>query len=75
MVIPPVPSLLTMLLAVVVLVAIVVIARSSRTWTTYPSRVATFLSGAWSPVVAGLVTVLYRPHGVGVVSRARRRPR
>jgi Dolichyl-phosphate-mannose-protein mannosyltransferase len=59
MVIPPVPSLLTGLLAVLVLGGIVVIARRSRAWSTYPSRVATFLSGAWSPVLAGAVTVLF----------------
>jgi hypothetical protein len=59
MVSPPSPSLLTMLLAVLVLGGIIVIARRSRNWTTYPSRVDTFLSGAWSPVVAGLVTVVF----------------
>src|SRR5438876_3543044 len=55
---PPVPTLLPVLLAVLVFGGIIVIARSSRNWTTYPSRAATFLSGAWSPVVAGIVTVL-----------------
>ena len=59
MVTPPFPSLLTVLLAFVVLGAIIVIARWSRNWTTYPSRIATFLSGVWSPVVAGIVTVLF----------------
>ena len=52
------PSLLTASLAVLVLIGIIVIARVSRSWTTYPSRAAAFLSGAWSPVVAGVVTVL-----------------
>jgi dolichyl-phosphate-mannose-protein mannosyltransferase len=56
---PPGPSLLTVLLALLVLAGIIVIARRSRNWTTYPSRVGTFLSGAWSPVVAGIVTVLF----------------
>jgi dolichyl-phosphate-mannose-protein mannosyltransferase len=56
---PPVPSLVTMLLAVLVLTGIIVIARWSRNWTTYPSRAAAFLSGAWSPAVAGIVTVLF----------------
>jgi hypothetical protein len=59
MVAPPFPSLLTVLLAFLVLGAIIVIARWSRNWTTYPSRIATFLSGVWSPVVAGIVTVLF----------------
>jgi hypothetical protein len=58
MVTPPFPSLVTVLLALLVLGGIVVIARWSRNWTTYPSGVATFLSGDWSPVVAGIVTVL-----------------
>lgn len=56
---PPVPTVLTALLALLVLGAIIVIARWSRNWTTYPSRVATILSGAWSPVVAGIVTVFF----------------
>jgi len=59
MVSPPFPTLLTVLVAVLVLGGIVVIARCSRNWTTYPSHVATFLSGAWSPVVAGIVTVIF----------------
>jgi hypothetical protein len=58
MVSPPFPSVLTALLAVLVLGGIIFIARWSRNWTTYPSRVAAFLSGAWSPFVAGIVTVL-----------------
>ena len=58
MVSPPFPSLLTLQFALLVVGAIVVIARLSRRWTIYPSRVAAFLSGAWSPVLAGLVTVL-----------------
>src|ERR1700681_3933493 len=58
MISPPLPSLSTVVLAFVVLGGIIVIARWSRNWTTYPSRVGTFLSGAWSPVVAGIVTVL-----------------
>jgi len=59
MIAPPGPSLLTVLLAVLFLGGIIVIARWTRNWTIYPSRVATFLSGAWSPVVAGAVTVLF----------------
>ena len=59
MVSPPLPSLLSAVLAVLVLGLIIVIARSSRHWTTYPSRAATLLSGVWSPVVAGIVTVLF----------------
>jgi hypothetical protein len=59
MVAPPLPSLLSALLAILVLGGIIVIAHSSRHWTTYPSRAATFLSGAWSPIVAGIVTVLF----------------
>ena len=53
---PPVASLLTVLLAVLVLGGIIVIARSSRNWTTYPSRVGRSSVGPWSPVVAGIVT-------------------
>jgi len=59
MVIPPAPSAWTALLAVLVLGGIIVIARRSRSWTSYPSAAAAFLSGAWSPVVAGVVTVLF----------------
>jgi hypothetical protein len=59
MVIPPAPSVWTALLAVLVLGGIIVIARRSRGWTSYPSAAAAFLSGAWSPVVAGVVTVLF----------------
>jgi len=55
---PPLPSLLTATLAVLVLVGIVVIARWSRNWTRYPSRIAAFLSGPWSPAVAGIVTLV-----------------
>jgi hypothetical protein len=58
MVVPPFPTLVSVLLAVLVLAGIIVIARYSRNWTTDPSRIATFLSGAWSPVVAGAVTIL-----------------
>jgi hypothetical protein len=58
MVSPPLPSLLTAAVAVLVLIGIIVLARWSRNWTTYPSRAAAFLSGPWSPVVAGLVTVV-----------------
>ena len=59
MISPPLPSLSTVVLAFPILGGIIVIARWSRNWTTYPSRVGTFLSGAWSPVVAGLVTLLF----------------
>jgi hypothetical protein len=59
MVSPPLPSLLTALLAVLVLIGIIVIARSSRNWTTFPSRAAAFLSGPWSPAVAGIVTLFF----------------
>jgi dolichyl-phosphate-mannose-protein mannosyltransferase len=55
---PPLPSLLTASLAILVLIGIVVIARWSRNRTNNPSRVAAFLSGPWSPVVAGIVTVV-----------------
>jgi hypothetical protein len=55
---PPFPSLLMALMAVLVLAAIVVVARWSRSWTAYPSRAATLLSSTWAPVVAGIVTVL-----------------
>src|SRR6185436_14181022 len=58
MVSPPLPSLLTASVAVLVLLAIVVIARWSRHWTHYPTRVAAFLSGRWSPAVAGIVTIV-----------------
>ena len=58
MVSPPIPSLLTVLFAVLVAGGIFGIARWSRNWTTYPSRASTLLSGAWSPIVAGMVTVL-----------------
>ncbi len=53
---PPGASLLSVLLAILVLGGVFVIARASRNWTTYPSRAAAVLSGAWSPVVAGIVT-------------------
>jgi hypothetical protein len=53
---PPDPSFLTVVLALVVLGGIIVIARASRRWTSYPLGVATFLSTPWSPVVAGIVT-------------------
>ena len=46
MVTPPIPSFVTVMLSVLVLGAIIVIARRSPHWTTYPSRVAAFLSGA-----------------------------
>jgi hypothetical protein len=59
MVSPPLPSLSTVSLAILVLIGVIVIARWSRSWTNYPSRVAAFLSGAWSPVVAGIVTMLF----------------
>jgi hypothetical protein len=59
MVSPPAASLLTVLLAVLVLGGIIVIARWSRNWTTYPARVVTVLSGAWSPVVAGIATFVF----------------
>jgi Dolichyl-phosphate-mannose-protein mannosyltransferase len=59
MVKPPFPSLLTVLLAFMLLGGIVVVARWSRNWTAYPSRAARFLSGRWSPLVAGIVTVLF----------------
>ena len=58
MVSPPLPSLLTASFAVLVLVAIVVIARWSRSWTGDPSAIAAFLSGPWAPLVAGLLTVV-----------------
>ena len=58
MVSPPLPSLLTASLAILVLIAIIVIARGGRNWTSDPSRVAAFLSGTWSPLVAGLVTIV-----------------
>jgi hypothetical protein len=53
---PPGASLLSVLAGVLVLGAIIVIARASRRWTTYPAGVSRMLSGAWAPVVAGLVT-------------------
>jgi dolichyl-phosphate-mannose-protein mannosyltransferase len=59
MVSPPIPSLATAMLSVLVFGAIIVIARWSPHWTTYPSRVAALLSGAWAPVVAGVATVFF----------------
>src|SRR6187431_3060768 len=59
MVSPPLPSLATVSLAILVLIGVIVIARWSRSWTNYPSRVAAFLSGARSPVAAGIVTMLF----------------
>ena len=56
---PLIPSALSVLLGVLNFIAIIVIARWSRSWTTYPSRIAAFLSSAWSPAVAGIVTVLF----------------
>ncbi len=53
---PPAASLLTVLLGVLVLAGIVAIARWSRNRTSYPSRAASVLSGAWSPLVAGTAT-------------------
>jgi hypothetical protein len=55
---PPLPSLLTASIAVLVLIGFILIARASRNWTTYPSRAAAFLSGPWSPAVAGILTVV-----------------
>ena len=54
----PLPSLLSASLAGLVLIGIVVIARWSRNWTTYPSGAAAFLSGPWAPAVAAIVTVI-----------------
>ena len=56
---PPHPSPLTTLAAGLVLGGIIVVARWSRSWSSYPSRVAAFLSGTWAPVVAGIVTLLF----------------
>jgi hypothetical protein len=56
---PPLPSPLTALAAGLVLGGIIVVARWSRSWPSYPSRVAAFLSGGWAPVVAGIVTLLF----------------
>lgn len=56
---PPYPTFLTAASALLVLAGIIVIARRSRRWTTCPLGVATFLSGPWSPVVAGIVTCVF----------------
>jgi dolichyl-phosphate-mannose-protein mannosyltransferase len=50
------PTLFSALLAILVFVCIAAIARSSRRWTTYPSRCAGFLAGSAAPFLAGLVT-------------------
>ena len=63
MISPPGPSLLTVLLAVLMFGGIIVIARWSRNWTTYPSRIATVLSGAWSPVIVGIVCTTWNALG------------
>src|SRR6187549_3052770 len=60
---PPDPTFLTAASALLVLAAILVIARMSRHWTRHPSGVATFLSGPWAPVVVGLVTGIF----IGIV--------
>ncbi len=72
---PPAASLLSVVFGVLVLAGIVVIARWSRNRTTYPSRAASVLSGAWSPLVAGIVTFVIRPNRVGFFSRTWRRAR
>jgi len=59
MIAPPLPSALAVATAVLVLSGIVVIARWTRQCATYPSGVAAFLSGPWSPVVAGIATGLF----------------
>jgi hypothetical protein len=56
---PPAPSLLTIAFAVLVLGGFMVIIRWSRHWTTYPRGAATFLSSAWSPVLAGTITGVF----------------
>jgi Dolichyl-phosphate-mannose-protein mannosyltransferase len=58
MVAPPLPTLFSALLGILVIGGIVVIGRSSRKWTTYPSRCAGFLAGSLAPLLAGLVTAL-----------------
>jgi len=55
---PPPPTLISALLAILVFAGIVVIGRSSRKWTTFPSRCEGLLAGSVAPVLAGLGTVL-----------------
>jgi hypothetical protein len=52
------PTLFSALLAILVFACIAAIARSSRRWTTYPSRCAGALGGSFAPFLAGLVTAL-----------------
>jgi hypothetical protein len=56
---PPLPSILTIVVAVLVLAAIIVIARASARWTSYPVRAGSFLSGPWAPVAAGMLTAAF----------------
>jgi len=52
------PTLFSALLAILVFAGIAAIGRSSRGWTTYPSRCAGFLAGPVAPLLAGIVTAL-----------------
>ena len=55
---PPAPSLWSVLLAVLVFAALVVVARRSRTWTLAATLPAAWLASRWAPVVAGALTVI-----------------
>jgi hypothetical protein len=56
---PPLPSPLTVLLAGLIFGGIVVVARWSRNWSSYPSRGVAWLSDGRAPLVAGIVTLLF----------------
>jgi hypothetical protein len=56
MVAPPSATSFSALLAILVFAGIVAIGRSSRRWTTHPSRCEGFLAGSLAPALAGLGT-------------------
>jgi hypothetical protein len=55
---PPPPTPFSVLLAILVFAAIVVIGRVSRRWRGFPTRCEGFLASSLAPALAGLVTAL-----------------
>jgi hypothetical protein len=56
MISPPHPTLLSVLLSVLVLAGLIAIGRKSRSWTTYPERIAIALAGPSAPAAFGALT-------------------